>query len=803
MFRTLNPAQIPILTHEQLTNIPYRSGPTNAKIAFVGEAPGNEEEQHPQHLPFVGASGQLLRQMGKMVGCDVDGSYITNILKVRPKYNDFERFVRENPKTLDHHIRLLASELRMVSANVIVPVGGKALRVLCGDNHASIESWRGSIIEGRLATISGRKCIPLIHPAATLRNWKKYWPASIEDLRRIARESHTKGLNLPRRTYTIRPTFDQAIEYLDACSKTSNYISVDTETLVGKMVSVQFSYDPSHAICIPFQYRSGRSYWPTDQEAIIWKKVLDVIHNNNRQLIGQNFINYDLFYFAAMGGDPKRIHDNIALDTMYAAQCLDPELPKGLDFLTSIYTREPFYKSERKGGWLTREGENEFWTYGCKDVVVVAEIAPQQKKELLDDGLWSFYEEYYHKLSWQQVVMSLRGLRRDPKKHKELELSFTKDIIINQAKLNVLVDSQLNVKSPKRMKHFLYGVCKYKKRWKRGAGGQMKVTTDKHAVLDIATQQPSEALTLITKVREQRTLYSDDIKTTTDSDGRVRSMYGFTKTIRFTSSQSPFGTGTNLQNITKKMRIMFIPDEGFVFLEMDLSQAEARIVAYRARDYDGLVEIFESGQDIHKYVASIIFKKLADLISFMERYTAKRIVHATNYDMGPKKFAEIYNMDIARFNLDIPFINKKQAGDFQKIVHKAFPNIRDIYHREIREEVSKTKMLHGIWGSRMIFHDRLGPDLFREAYAYYAQNAIAQLTNMILMKIAKEVTVLHQMHDGLLMQVKPDEVKDIMNYIHDQAQIPLTIEGRIIIIPEEYSVGDNWGEMKEVERVAA
>jgi DNA polymerase-1 len=277
-------------------------------------------------------------------------------------------------------------------------------------------------------------------------------------------------------------------------------------------------------------------------------------------------------------------------------------------------------------------------------------------------------------------------------------------------------------------------------------------------------------------------------------------MYGFTETLRFTSSRSPFGTGTNLQNITKKMRVMFIPDEGFVFLEMDLSQAEARIVAYRARDYDGLVKIFESGQDIHKYVASIIFKKLADLISFMERYTAKRIVHASNYDMGPKKFAEIYNMDIARFNLDIPFINKIQAAAFQRIVHKAFPNIRDVYHREIREEVSKTKTLHGIWGSRMIFHDRIGPDLFRAAYAYYAQNAIGQLTNIILMKIAKDVTVLHQMHDGLLMQVKPDEVKDVMNYIHDQAQIPITIEGRTIIIPEEYGVGDNWGEMKEVER---
>ena len=295
-----------------------------------------------------------------------------------------------------------------------------------------------------------------------------------------------------------------------------------------------------------------------------------------------------------------------------------------------------------------------------------------------------------------------------------------------------------------------------------------------------------------------RTIYSDDIKTVADSDGRIRSQYGFTETLRFTSSRSPFGTGTNLQNIPKKMRVMFIPDVGFVLLEMDLSQAEARIVAYRARDYVGLVKIFESGQDIHKCVASIIFKKPVSEISFDERYTAKRIVHASNYDMGPKKFAQIYNMDIARFNLDIPFINKIQAAAFQKIVHQAFPSIRGVYHKEIRELVSRDKMLRGIFGSRMIFHDRLGPDLFRAAYAYYAQNAIGQLTNIILMKITKRVNVLHQMHDGLLMQVKPDEVKDVMKFVHEEAQIPLTIEGRTIVIPEEYSVGDNWGELEEV-----
>ena len=189
MFRTLNPAEIPILSHEQLTNIPYRSGPTNAKIAFVGEAPGSDEEAHPQHHPFVGASGQLLRRMGELAGCPIEKSYITNVLKVRPKYNDFSLFVRENPKTLEHHIKLLASELRMLSCNVIVPVGKTALRILCGDTYASIESWRGSIIKAKLATITGRKCVPLIHPAATLRNWKKYWPCSVEDLKRITHES--------------------------------------------------------------------------------------------------------------------------------------------------------------------------------------------------------------------------------------------------------------------------------------------------------------------------------------------------------------------------------------------------------------------------------------------------------------------------------------------------------------------------------------------------------------------------------------------------------------------------------------
>src|SRR5437016_5364852 len=129
-------------------------------VAFVGEAPGAEEEQ--QGLPFVGRSGKLLRQTAQAAGLDMGKLYFTNALMWRPEGN-------RTPKAFEIEAckgRLL-DELIKVRPRLIVPVGGIGANALLGGD-VGILKRRGAYRE---IEIDGWKVgvLPTIHPASILR----------------------------------------------------------------------------------------------------------------------------------------------------------------------------------------------------------------------------------------------------------------------------------------------------------------------------------------------------------------------------------------------------------------------------------------------------------------------------------------------------------------------------------------------------------------------------------------------------------------------------------------------------------
>jgi len=93
---------------------------------------------------------------------------------------------------------------------------------------------------------------------------------------------------------------------------------------------------------------------------------------------------------------------------------------------------------------------------------------------------------------------------------------------------------------------------------------------------------------------------------------------------------------TNLQNWPREPRIkrLLIPREGYRFIEADLSQAEARVVAWYAQE-ERLIQLYESNADIHSHVATIMFGKPVKK-GMIERQCGKTIGHASNYGMGPR-----------------------------------------------------------------------------------------------------------------------------------------------------------------------
>lgn len=138
-------------------NIVFGEGSPEARLMFVGEAPGQEEDQ--QGLPFVGAAGQLLTKIIEAMKLRREDVYIANCLKCRPPGNRNplpDEIVSCNP--------ILQKQIEIIQPRVICALGKFAAQTLLSSEEPI------SRLRGRFYDYQGIKLIPTFHPAYLLRN---------------------------------------------------------------------------------------------------------------------------------------------------------------------------------------------------------------------------------------------------------------------------------------------------------------------------------------------------------------------------------------------------------------------------------------------------------------------------------------------------------------------------------------------------------------------------------------------------------------------------------------------------------
>ena len=145
------------------TNTGFADGNPQARIMFVGEAPGADEDR--QGKPFVGASGKLFDKMVNSIGLDRNSLYITNILFWRPPGN-------RNPASNEIAVCLpfLERHIELVSPDILVPLGGPATKTILGVQEGITRlrgQWHPYQSKNLLTPIA---TIPLFHPAYLLRS---------------------------------------------------------------------------------------------------------------------------------------------------------------------------------------------------------------------------------------------------------------------------------------------------------------------------------------------------------------------------------------------------------------------------------------------------------------------------------------------------------------------------------------------------------------------------------------------------------------------------------------------------------
>jgi uracil-DNA glycosylase family 4 len=151
------------------TNVVFGNGNADADLAFVGEAPGAEEDR--QGLPFVGRAGRLLDELLGGIGLSRKDVFVMNVLKCRPPGNRDPQ-----PEEIDSCRPYLDRQIELIEPRVIATLGNFATKLLTG-SRVGITRVRG---KAQVHTLAGRTVfvMPLFHPAAALRT-----PSLVETLR--------------------------------------------------------------------------------------------------------------------------------------------------------------------------------------------------------------------------------------------------------------------------------------------------------------------------------------------------------------------------------------------------------------------------------------------------------------------------------------------------------------------------------------------------------------------------------------------------------------------------------------------
>lgn len=791
-----------IVPNEQPTinNMPY-------KLAIIGEAPGRDEEI--ERRPFVGASGRFLSALLSNANILRAACMVGNICQIRPPSNDIEAFEFSGPE-ITAGLDVLGKELQSFTPHLCLLLGKTALRAACG--RSDISNMRGSLfVSSDIASpFCGRKCLATYHPAYALRDYS-VTPLIKFDLSRARKEAQSPELSLPDRKLHIDLSFVDIVSRLQTIRDSKSLISFDiegwgTDGGVG-MTCCSIATSPNEVFLIPFSY-GPVSQWPENQEVVLWQELQKVLEDPEVPKVLQNCM-YDQFVLAHRHNILIR---GIVDDTMLLHWEKYSELEKNLGLQTSLYTQEPYYKSEGKSS-----DKHTFWTYCCKDSAVTYEIRIAIKNNIVGESA------NHYKFNLQclkpMMYMQLRGTRLDVDRKQKHLLEAQAKWTEWQTKLNNMAGREINVKSPAQMKVFLYEDLKLPKMFKRSTGA---LSTDYESLLKLYVKEQNPALWACIQARSYRTRISDLEKLTTNPDGRIRCSYNIvgTTTGRLSSSSSASGSGTNLENVTKDIRDCFIADDGCWFFQCDLSGADGWTVAAHCAALGDSTMLDDYLAGIKPAKVLVLMRKHGSEISRLDRkalkmrcgevdpddwnyFASKCVQHGSNYGMAERTLQLLIFLNSeGAINL-----TQSEAKYLQALYFARYPGIHK-WHQWVTEQLKTKGFLVAASGQKRLFFGRKDAhDTLKAALAHEPQANTTYATNLALHRMYYDganrrngsllIEPLNQIHDALAGQFPTETKAQSASMIEGYFDNTLTVHGIQVKIPYEGGYGNSWGTCKE------
>lgn len=703
----------------------------------------------------------------------------------------------------------LIDELSAFSGSVIICLGPTAMHLLLDDPRINnINKYRGSVYHtGDFPHLADRLpnkfiCLSLDPLSAAPSVDPTNFYIILMDLKKFIRLHNNPELLLCDPPVMIEPTFTEAIDYLNRCLA-APIVSFDIECTPQFITCFSFAISSTESMSIPLMNNSG-SYWTVEQETEIWILTAQILGASHIKKICQNGM-FDLtFVLRSM----NILTDNFWFDTMIAQHICWTDLPKGLDFLTSVYTYHPYYKDEGKQSHLNVIKDwRQYWRYNGKDTAYLFEITAALQSELavLGPGAEAAMD-YSMNLHKPLIEMEFNGILTDQPGIKKRKDIYNRVIRRYQAAIDRLVGHPLNVSSSAQMIKYFYfdlGIPPYVNKISH------KPTCDMVALSRIAKKaKPAKGALIakiIIKLRKLQKLVSTYFDLQVDPDLRLRCAHKICGTVsgRISTARTFFGTGTNLQNQPPIFKHFLLAEPDHLLVECDLAKAEAHVVAFLAGDAN-MIQAFESGVDVHTFNASKIFNKPLSEVTKSERGLGKRVVHASNYSMGPGTFSDTLAKDFV-------FISQGGCSKLLQAYADRFPGLK-LWHKSINAEIYNSRILHNLFGRPKRFLGMLNDSLLRNAYSYKPQSTVAELMNRGLIKMANDprlgpdgfdILMSVTVHDSVLFQIPRRFIAqtfDILMIVKEHMTHEFFHKGRSFTIGMDATIGWAWkGQVAEVK----
>ena len=277
-------------------------------------------------------------------------------------------------------------------------------------------------------------------------------------------------------------------------------------------------------------------------------------------------------------------------------------------------------------------------------------------------------------------------------------------------------------------------------------------------------------------------------------DGRIHGK--FNQTITATGRIS--STEPNLQNIPVRMELgrairkVFVPEDGYVFVDADYSQIELRILAHMSGD-ERLISAYRDAQDIHAITASEVFHTPLDKVTPLQRRNAKAV-----------NFGIVYGISAFGLSEDLS-ISRKEALEYINKYFETYPGVKRFLDEQVQigKEQGCVTTMYG--RKRPIPELKSGNFMQRSFGERVAMNSPIQGTAADIMKLAmiavdRELREKHlrsrivlQVHDELLVETHRDETEQVVQILTDRMKHAADLK---VSLEVEAHTGDNWLDAK-------